>query len=489
MTFERFGRAVMAVVVIGSMATATTGIAAEKHHADSDATPKRFKATSGKVDVRMKHRIRMLVPYSKTYFFVDHGKQYGAAAELGPALQQWINRQNSNRADHVVVDFVPVPRDKLLPALLEGQGDLIAADVPITKDQEAQVVLTNPWMADITEVVVTGPASPKINTLQDLSGKEVYVRHSSAYAANLFALNKDLAAKNVTPIALRPADENLEDEDLLEMVNAGLLSSTIVDENVAKMWGTVFDHLTIHSDIAIHTGGKISWVVRKDNPQLLAALNAFLQTRPPASADVKFVRKRYYSTAQIVSNVYGDEQIERFERLQPYFRHHADEYHLDSLLLAAQGYQESQLKQTQRGPHGTIGIMQLLPSTAATPEVGIKNVYASADRNIEAGAKYMRYLMDTYIDDPKIDPTNRMLMGLAAYNAGPENLNRFREAAARAGLNPNLWFGNVENGAARVAGRGTVQYVSNIYKYYVAYKLRNEKTDTEAVAVQPTNQQ
>ncbi len=133
--------------------------------------------------------------------------------------------------------------------------------------------------------------------------------------------------------------------------------------------------------------------------------------------------------------------------------------------------------------------MQLLPSTAATPEVGIKNVYASADRNIEAGAKYMRYLMDTYIDDPKIDPTNRMLMGLAAYNAGPENLNRFREAAARAGLNPNLWFGNVENGAARVAGRGTVQYVSNIYKYYVAYKLRNEKTDTEAVAVQPTNQQ
>jgi membrane-bound lytic murein transglycosylase MltF len=119
--------------------------------------------------------------------------------------------------------------------------------------------------------------------------------------------------------------------------------------------------------------------------------------------------------------------------------------------------------------------MQLLPATAAGKEVGIKDIATSEDRNVEAGAKYLRYLIDVYIDDPGMAPRDQQLMAFAAYNAGPGNLRKFRKKATELGLDPNVWFGNVENGAAAIVGRETVQYVGNIFKYYVAYSLLQEQ--------------
>ena len=140
-------------------------------------------------------------------------------------------------------------------------------------------------------------------------------------------------------------------------------------------------------------------------------------------------------------------------------------------MLMAQGYQESQLDQSRRSPRGAVGIMQLLPSTAADKAVGIHGIDKDQNLNVEAGSKYLRYLIVTYLDDPAVTPRNRMLFAFAAYNAGPGNLHKFRAKAKDMGLDPNLWFGNVENAAAAIVGRETVQYVSNIYKYYVAYGL------------------
>jgi membrane-bound lytic murein transglycosylase MltF len=118
--------------------------------------------------------------------------------------------------------------------------------------------------------------------------------------------------------------------------------------------------------------------------------------------------------------------------------------------------------------------MQLMPATAADKAVGIRGIDKSADRNIEAGAKYLRHLIDTYIDDPQVDERNRFLFALAAYNAGPGNLGKFRRRAVEMDLDPNRWFGNVENAAADIVGRETVQYVSNIYMYFVAYSLLSD---------------
>ena len=85
-------------------------------------------------------------------------------------------------------------------------------------------------------------------------------------------------------------------------------------------------------------------------------------------------------------------------------------------------------------------------------------------------------------DDAAIDERNRVLFAFAAYNAGPGNLRKFRDKAKALGLDPNVWFGNVENGAAATVGRETVQYVSNIYKYYVSYTLIVNQRDQKARA-------
>jgi membrane-bound lytic murein transglycosylase MltF len=117
-----------------------------------------------------------------------------------------------------------------------------------------------------------------------------------------------------------------------------------------------------------------------------------------------------------------------------------------------------------------VGIMQVIPKDAAAPPISIPDVEL-ADNNIHAGAKMLRNIADTYFRDDKIDPTNKILLSFASYNAGPNRIVQLREKAASEGLDPNQWFGNVELVVAQNVGQVTVQYVNNIYKYYVAYKL------------------
>ena len=165
------------------------------------------------------------------------------------------------------------------------------------------------------------------------------------------------------------------------------------------------------------------------------------------------------------------------------FKKYGQQYDFDWLMIAAQGYQESQLDQSARSPRGAIGVMQLMPKTAADPTVGIPDI-ESVDNNIHAGVKYLRTLVDKYLDDPALDRKNRTLMAFAAYNAGPGNLRKFRKLAAESGLDPNVWFHNVEHAAAEIVGRETVQYVANIYKYYVAYRLATERHEERTKAKQ-----
>jgi membrane-bound lytic murein transglycosylase MltF len=114
--------------------------------------------------------------------------------------------------------------------------------------------------------------------------------------------------------------------------------------------------------------------------------------------------------------------------------------------------------------------MQLLPSTAADKSVGIPDIH-NADNNIHAGVKYMRWIRETYFNDDAVGEINKTLFSFASYNAGPNRIRRLRAKSAERGLDPNVWFQNVEIIAAEEIGRETVQYVSNIYKYYAAYRL------------------
>jgi membrane-bound lytic murein transglycosylase MltF len=147
--------------------------------------------------------------------------------------------------------------------------------------------------------------------------------------------------------------------------------------------------------------------------------------------------------------------------------------------MAAQGYQESTLDQNARSPVGAIGVMQIMPPTGKELNVGdIRQIEA----NIHGGVKYMRFMMDEFYADEPMDDLNRTLITFASYNAGPGRIRQLRRETEKRGLNPNLWFGNVERIASERIGRETVTYVSNIFKYYISYRLITEQAERRNAA-------
>lgn len=442
------------------------------------------KSTDDFDGMEKRRLVRILVPFSKTIYFIDKGAQYGTAVDFGTEFQKVLNIGRKKEIDKIRVAFVPVARDDLLIALQEGRGDIVMANMTVTPARQAQVDFSAPLYTKASEILVTGPAAPNLRSLDDLGGKEIRLRVSSSYYEHLVTLNEGRRAENKPEILLTPMDENLEDEDLLEMVDAGLLPWVVVDDYKAAIWKGVFPNITVRDDIVINTDGRVAWAIRKNSPLLKAKLDAFAKGHKIGTTFGNILKKRYYKSEKMVRRAYSPAEMEKFHRLVDVFRKHASEYSFDYLMVIAQGYQESQLDQSRRSPRGAVGVMQLLPSTAADKAVGIKDI-SNADRNVEAGNKYLRHLIDTYIADPNLPPREQLLFALAAYNAGPGNLRKFRAKATEMGLDPDLWFGNVENGAAAIVGRETVQYVSNIYKYYVAYDMlakHGEKGEKRATA-------
>ncbi|MCK5411845.1 MAG: transglycosylase SLT domain-containing protein, partial [Gemmatimonadetes bacterium] len=309
-----------------------------------------------------------------------------------------------------------------------------------------------------------------LTSLSDLAGREVHVRESSSYFGSLSRLNERFASEGRAPIRIVPADELLETEDLLEMVNAGVMPITIADNHLADFWGEIFERITVHTDLVVATGGRIAWAFRRSSPELEQAVNEFVRANRKGTLVGNMLFRRYLKDASYLRNPGVDEDRRRFEAAVEFFRRYGDQYDLPYLLIAAQAYQESRIDQSKRSPAGAVGVMQILPSTAADPRVGMPDIEAM-EPNIHAGVRYLRMLMDDYFDDPALDPLNRQLLAFAAYNAGPARVAGLRRTAAETGLDPNRWFGNVEVVAARQIGRETVNYVSNIYKYYIAYQL------------------
>ena len=425
--------------------------------------------------MRQRRSIRMLVPYSKTYFFVDRGTTGGFDYELGTALEQWLNQKYPTGMKNQPwrVGFIPVRRDQLLADLVAGKGDIAGGGLTATEGRQEMVAFPAPFASGVREALVTGPYSEEITRLEDLAGKEVTVRASSSYFEHLQDLNASFQERGLAPVKIIAADEWLESEDILEMVNAGLVKITVVDRYLANIWKPLYPELVIQDDFYLHSGGDLAWAVRRDSPQLQAVLKEFMKTHKVGTTFGNILAKRY--AFKRVHNATSAEEMRKFNTLVALFQKHGAAYGFDYLMLIAQGYQESKLDQQARSKMGAVGIMQLLPSTAADPAVGITGIDKDPERNIEAGAKYLRLLTDKYLADPALTPVNRTLLAFAAYNAGPGNLRKFRAYAKKSGKDPNVWFQNVEYGAARIVGQETVSYVSNIYKYYIAYKLIAER--------------
>jgi membrane-bound lytic murein transglycosylase MltF len=438
----------------------------------------------GMIDRRV---IRVLTVNSKTSYFVDKGVQRGIAVDYLRIFENELNKKLA--ADNKLKDknlkvrvvFIPVRRDQLLPALAAGKGDIAAANLTITPERQKQVDFSGAGLSNVSEVVVTAPTSPKVASLDDLSGKDVFVRKSSSYYESLAALNKRLAGDKKPPVTIKEAPETLEDEDLLEMLNAGLIPLTVVDKHIADFWKQIFPQLTVHENVAVRTGGEIAWALRKGTPQLKATVDDFATRNKVGTSTGNQVLTRYLKSVKYVSNAAAEEERKKFQALIQYFRKYGDQYDVDWVLMAAQGYQESQLDQKAQSPVGAIGVMQVMPATGKEMKVGD---VTDTEANIHAGIKYMRFMINQYYDKEPMTKLDKALFAFASYNSGPGRVRQLRQEAAKRGLDPNVWFQNVEYVAAEKIGQETVTYVSNIYKYYIAYRLVLESQASTKEAVE-----
>jgi len=419
----------------------------------------------GMVDRRM---IRVLTAYSRTQYFIDRGTPRGTAYDQGKLLEEALNRKFGTQKLMVHVQFVAMPRNALLPALLEGRGDIIMADLTVTPERAAAVDFTEPWIDGVSEIVVTGPRVPPISSADDLSGKDVFVRESSSYYQSLLALNARLKSEGKAPATLTPAPEELEDEDLMEMAHAGLVDVLVVDNHKAWFWQRVWPGLKLYPAVTLRTGAEIAWAIRQNSPELKSALNGFLATNGTQSLTARMIFRRYLLNTQYVKGAAAEAGRKRFAALTTLFRKYGAQYNLDWMLMAAQGYQESRLDQNAKSHVGAIGVMQVMPATGAELNVGDITVVES---NVHAGVKYIRQVIDRNFAKEPMDDVNKALFAFAAYNCGPGRVRQLRREATARGLDPNVWFNNVELIASERIGRETVTYVSNIYKYYVSYLL------------------
>jgi membrane-bound lytic murein transglycosylase MltF len=416
--------------------------------------------------------IRVGAPFNRTYYFIDQGVQRGLTYEYLKLLENQLNARLTPGGLPVHIVVLPMARDALIPQLNAGKIDMVVAQLTVTPERKELVAFSTPTRTGVNEVLVTGPGAPTVRTFDDLKGAPVLVRRSSSYFSSLGAYNIKAGAEGRPQIHIKPAPENLEDDDLLEMVNAGLIPATVVDNYLAEFWKQVFPDLVVHEDLTLRSGGELAVAFRKNSPQLADVVNRFIAANGLNTAVGQVLNKRYLQNTTYVKDAASESERKKFQDMGAIFRKYGDQYRFDYLLMAAQGYQESRLNQNAKSHVGAIGVMQLMPKTGQAQGVG--DIH-KIDPNIHAGVKYMRFMRDRYYEGQPMSDLDKGLFTFASYNAGAGKIDQLRKEAAQRGLNPNVWFGNVERVASERIGRETVTYVSNIYKYYIAYKLISEQ--------------
>ena len=433
--------------------------------------PTSFGRRTGDLDEMIKERrIRALVVINPIGFFYSQGKPKGMTYEMLEQLQTYLNKKLKTGSLDVRINFIPLRPDELGPALRGGVGDVIAQGVVVTQGRKRNFTFTVPTMTNVDHIIVTGKKLAKAQTFDDLVGEDIYVNPLTAAYDELTKINEQRAKSGKPRLSVKAADKNLLEDDLLEMVNGGLIPATVAMQHRATLWAQVLPNITLHTQMVAVDDGELAWVVRKDNLELKKLLDEFIAKHGEGTGFGNTLLRRYLQNTKWVKNSTSTQEMKKFAEYVEYFKKYGSQYKFDYLMLIAQGYQESLLDQQARSPTGAVGIMQVIPKYASAAPINVPDV-GKADKNILAGVRMLNNIVTNYFEDPAIDDVNRTLFTFASYNAGPNRIARLRKQALNDGLNPNKWFGNVELEVARNIGEETVTYVDNIYKYYVAYKL------------------
>ena len=422
----------------------------------------------GDFDQMLERRvIRVAVPYSRSLYYIDKGHERGITADMMRDFEQFLNKKYAKqlRKRPLTVYLTATTRDQLLSRVVHGTADIAAGNLTQTERREEIVdFVLSPLI--VRELLVTGPKSPPVASLDELSGKRLHVRKATSYYESVLALNQRLARAGKKPVEIAPLPDALEDEDKLEMLNAGLLEFVVVDDWKAKMWAQVLPKIKVREDLVLRPAGRIGFAIREKSPRLAAEIAEFYEKE--VKPDLSSLMAKYYKRVKQIANNTDGAEWKRFEATTRLFEKYGARYGFDPLMLAAQGFQESRLRQEARSPVGAIGVMQLMPATGRDLSVGD---ITRVEPNIHGGAKYMDHLISNYFPDAKFSEANRTLFAFASYNAGPGNISKMRKEAIRRGLDPDKWFNNVEIVVSEKIGLETTTYVRNIYKYYVAYRL------------------
>jgi len=413
--------------------------------------------------------IRVLTTMNRTNFFVSDGHLVGYEYSILKGYEDFLNQSASRKDLKMVLEFIPVARNELIPKLIQGYGDIAAAGLTITDERKKQVAFTDPYLKDVSEVVVTNRDAENLEKLSNLGGKKVYVRKSSSYFESLKNLNRRLQKNGKKPVKIEAISEDIETESILEMVNSGSIEITVSDSHIAKAWSKVLKNIIIHETLNLRSGSEIAWMVRKKNPELKKSLNRFLKTHKKGTMLGNIYFKRYFEHSKKLEDPTDPENWQQLKQYKSIIRKYAGQYNFDWLLILAVAFQESGLDHSKKSDAGAVGLMQMLPSTAKDKKIGISDIH-KVENNVHAGVKYLAFLRDHYYSKADMKPRDRVRMTLAAYNAGPAKIRKVRALAEKMGLDKNRWFRNTEIAALRVVGQETVRYVSNINKYYVLYQ-------------------
>jgi membrane-bound lytic murein transglycosylase MltF len=491
---QRYGDRGVAALLTAAILCATPAGAQEKaaapaakEKAAAPAKPRQLSLQNepwtGDLDQMLERRvIRVLAPYSRTLYYVDKGHERGITAELVREFEGYVNKRYAKQLGKrpLTVFLIPTTRDRLLAGLAQGQGDIAAGNLTATEERLKLVdFAAPPDRKPVRELIVTGPASPALATLDDLSGKTVHVRKASSYYESLVALNARLKTEGKAPVKLVELPDALEDEDALEMLAAGLFELAVVDEWKARLWAQILPKIKVREDLVLRAEGHTGWAIRKGSPKLAGVLTDFYRSAVKKQGMIESLLAKNEKRVKRIRNNTAGAEWKRFEATVQLFEKYGTQYGFDPLMLTAQGYQESRLRQDARSHVGAVGVMQIMPDTGK--ELSVGDIH-QLEPNIHAGAKYMNRLMTRYFADAHFSEQDRTLFAFASYNAGPGAISRLRREAEKRGLDQDKWFDNVEVVVARRIGLETTTYVRNIYKYYVAYKLALDAQDASRKA-------
>ena len=437
----------------------------------------RQKPWTGDLDGMIERRvIRVLTVNSKTFYFLDKGVAARHRRRVVRLFEDELNKKLAadkklkNKHLKVRVVFIPVRRDQLLPGLAAGKGDIAAANLTVTPERQKLVDFTAAALSNVSEVVVIGPGFAD----RRQPGRSRPARKSSCASRRATTRASWRSTRSSRPrrsrrSTLKEAPETLEDEDLLEMLNAGLVRARrrrqahggLLEADLSRSSPCT---TTSRSAPAARSRGRFARTARSSRR---------CWTISPARHKVgtstgNQLLTRYLKNVKYVKNAASEEERKKFMALIQYFQKYGDQYDVDWVLMGAQGYQESQLNQNAKSPVGAIGVMQVMPATGKDMKVGD---ITETEANIHAGIKYMRWMIDHYYGKEPMTPARQgaVRVRLLQCRRGPDFA--LRKEAAKRGLDPNVWFQNVEYVAAEKIGQETVTYVSNIYKYYIAYRL------------------